>query len=184
MGGQAAHSGGDGALSSAGACPCCSLVPSFPQERINITLDHRCRIFQNLDGALGEQPPRGGVERGVVTRRGDSRQGLSPRGRNGWFFSVHCAGGHLMHTLSPGPQRPPGCPGVELYVSSGGERRVTRSVFRTRPIPGQGAASRPGGSWAMHTAGPISTLGPRSFQVSRPCPPTSQPKISWAGGRH
>lgn len=30
-------------------------VPSFLQEQINISLDHRCRIFQNLDGALGEQ---------------------------------------------------------------------------------------------------------------------------------
>uniref|UniRef100_A0A8C4PRT6 Procollagen-lysine,2-oxoglutarate 5-dioxygenase 1 n=1 Tax=Equus asinus asinus TaxID=83772 RepID=A0A8C4PRT6_EQUAS len=35
-------------------CPCCSLSPSFLQERINITLDHRCRIFQNLVGALDE----------------------------------------------------------------------------------------------------------------------------------
>uniref|UniRef100_A0A8C4MEJ8 Procollagen-lysine,2-oxoglutarate 5-dioxygenase 1 n=1 Tax=Equus asinus asinus TaxID=83772 RepID=A0A8C4MEJ8_EQUAS len=30
------------------------LSPSFLQERINITLDHRCRIFQNLVGALDE----------------------------------------------------------------------------------------------------------------------------------
>lgn len=47
------------------ACPCCNLVPCLLQEQINITLDHRCRIFQNLDGALGEQPPWGGEsERG------------------------------------------------------------------------------------------------------------------------
>jgi hypothetical protein len=39
-------------------------VSSFLQEQINITLDHRCRIFQNLDGALGEQPPREGWEAG------------------------------------------------------------------------------------------------------------------------
>uniref|UniRef100_A0A2K6SN18 Procollagen-lysine,2-oxoglutarate 5-dioxygenase 1 n=1 Tax=Saimiri boliviensis boliviensis TaxID=39432 RepID=A0A2K6SN18_SAIBB len=36
------------------AFPYCSLVPSFLQDQINITLDHRCRIFQNLDGALDE----------------------------------------------------------------------------------------------------------------------------------
>lgn len=59
VGGQALHAGRDGAPSPAGACPCCSLVSSFLQEQINITLDHRCRIFQNLDGALGEQPPQG-----------------------------------------------------------------------------------------------------------------------------
>ncbi|XP_023047756.1 procollagen-lysine,2-oxoglutarate 5-dioxygenase 1 [Piliocolobus tephrosceles] len=29
------------------------------REQINITLDHRCRIFQNLDGALGPQGPLG-----------------------------------------------------------------------------------------------------------------------------
>lgn len=51
---------GDGALSTARACSWCSPMPSFLQEQINITLDHRCRIFQNLDGALGEQPQQGG----------------------------------------------------------------------------------------------------------------------------
>lgn len=37
-------------------------MPSFLQEQINISLDHRCRIFQNLDGALGEQWHWEGVE--------------------------------------------------------------------------------------------------------------------------
>lgn len=25
------------------------------QERLNMTLDHKCQIFQNLNGAVGEQ---------------------------------------------------------------------------------------------------------------------------------
>lgn len=54
-------------------------MPCLLQERINITLDHRCRIFQNLDGALGEQPPQGGdggKERGI-------QAGSDPKGERG-----------------------------------------------------------------------------------------------------
>uniref|UniRef100_A0A8C4MGU3 Procollagen-lysine,2-oxoglutarate 5-dioxygenase 1 n=1 Tax=Equus asinus asinus TaxID=83772 RepID=A0A8C4MGU3_EQUAS len=54
-GGELAEVGGRLAtLAVMEPCPCCSLSPSFLQERINITLDHRCRIFQNLVGALDE----------------------------------------------------------------------------------------------------------------------------------
>lgn len=57
-----------------GTFPAIAHAPSFLQEQLNITLDHRCRIFQNLDGALGEQPPSeratgGGGEKGEEDSR-------------------------------------------------------------------------------------------------------------------
>lgn len=104
-------------------------------------------------------PHREGMER----RRGGFRQGLRPRGREGWFPSVGRAGRSL--ASSPGPERPPGILGqscMSLRVEKGGSRGQLTEFTQH---PGREAACPPGNAHSRYPPCPDLVL------TSFPCPP-------------
>lgn len=152
---QAARSGCHGALSLPGPVPDAAWRPVSCRSGSTSPWTTAAASSRTWTEPWVSSPHRERVE-----RRGGSRQGLSPRGREGGFLSGGCAGGSL--ASSPGPPTPPGVLGqscMSLRAERGGSRDQLTKFTHHR---GRKAASSlvvptcPGGQELAQRASPPS----------------------------
>lgn len=176
VGGQAAHSGCDGALSLPGSVPDAARCPVSCRSGSISPWTTAAASSRTWTEPWVSSPHREGME-----RRGGFRQGLSPRRGEGGFLPGGCAARSL--ASSPGPQRPPGILGqscMSLWMEKGGSRDQLTEFTQHQ---GREAACQPGNAHSRCPPCPRPPVLTGEPASPPPLPSTSQLKASWPGGR-